>query len=290
LVLALAGWIVQIRGMRWLAMLVLVASSAASAAPASNPAFIGIRMGDVGVGCQVADLVSGGPAKEAGVHPFDLIIAIDGVPLAGPPASAGPCNALITQIVGHAPGDTIRLDIRRGFDPVAIKVTLSTRAEVLHRRLVGQALGAATLADADDPRRTYDLADPSGHVTVLGWFHADSCTGCALVFDRVRDQLRERLHGEDLPDVLAVTPAMKPQQGGAPLRKTFTSSVPLALAPPDTLLDGELLEADRVLFVIVDCRGIVRFVAPIAPESDDVDAALDEVLAAAEQLARPLRR
>lgn len=285
MVLALSGWIVQSRGMRWLALLVVVASSAATASPASNPAFVGIRMGDMGVGCQVADLVTGGPAREAGVRPLDLIIAIDGVPLASQPATVGPCNVLIAQITSHAPGDTIKLDIRRGFDPVAIQVTLSTRAEVLHRRLVGHTLGGATLSDADDPRRTYDV-ESSGHVTVLGWFHAESCSGCSLLFDKVHDQLRERLHGEDLPDVLAVTPAARPQQGSAPAKKAFTASVPLALAPEGALLDGELLEADRVLFVIVDCHGVVRFVAPMAPDSDDADAALDEVLAAAEQLSR----
>ena len=283
MVLALAGWIVQSRGMRWLALLVVVASSAATASPASNPAFVGIRMGDMGVGCQVADLVTGGPAKEAGVRPLDLIIAIDGVPLASQPATVGPCNVLIAQITGHAPGDTIKLDIRRGIDPVAIKVTLSTRAEVLHRRLVGHTLGAVTLADADDPRRTYDV-ESSGHVSVLGWFHAESCSGCSLLFDKVHDQLRERLHGEDLPDVIAVTPATK--EKGASQKKSFTASVPLALAPEGALLDGELLEADRVLFVIVDGQGVVRFVAPLAPDSDDADAALDEVLAAAEQLSR----
>lgn len=269
--------------MRWLALLVLVASTTASASPASNPAFVGIRMGDMGVGCQVADLVAGGPAKEAGVRPLDLIVAIDGVPLASQPATIGPCNVLIAQITGHGPGDTIALDIRRGFDPVQIKVTLSTRAEVLHRRLVGHALATTSLTDADDARRSYDLA--SGHVTVLGWFRADACSGCSLVFDKVRDQLRERLHGEDLPDVLAVTPDLK-EQGKAIAKKSFTASVPLALAPDGALFDDELLEADRVLFVIIDGRGVVRFVAPIAPESDDADAALDEVLAAAEQLSR----
>jgi peroxiredoxin len=241
-------------------------------------------MGDMGVGCQVADLVSGGPAKEAGVRPLDLIIAIDGVPLASQPATIGPCNVLIAQITSHAPGDTIKLDIRRGFDPVAIKVTLSTRAEVLHRRLVGHSLGSVALSDADDPRRSYDVA--SGQVTVLGWFHADSCSGCSLVFDKVHDQLRERLHGEDVPDVIAVTPDAKPEQGKSAAKKSFTASVPLAFAPEGALLDGELLESDRVLFVIVDGHGVVRFVAPIAPESDDADAALDEVLAAAEQLSR----
>src|SRR6185312_15459740 len=129
----------------------------------------------------------------AGVRKFDVVVAIDNVQLASQPATIGPCTVLAAEITRHAPGDTIALDIRRGFDPIVVKVTLSTRAEVLHRRLVGHALATTSLTDADDARRSYDLA--SGHVTVLGWFRADACSGCSLVFDKVRDQLRERLHG-----------------------------------------------------------------------------------------------
>ena len=36
-------------------------------------------------------------------------------------------------------------------------------------------------------------------------------------------------------------------------------------------------------FLVIDCRGVVRLVAPIAPDADDIDAATDEVLAGAEQ-------
>ena len=57
----------------------------------------------------------------------------------------------------------------------------------------------------------------------------------------------------------------------------------VATAPEDTVLDSELLEPDRVEFLILDAQGIVRFVSPIAPDSDDLDAAIDEVLASCEQ-------
>ena len=47
--------------------------------------------------------------------------------------------------------------------------------------------------------------------------------------------------------------------------------------------DLTLKENDRIQVMIVDCRGIVRFVAPVAPDADDLEAAIDEILAAAEQ-------
>jgi peroxiredoxin len=286
--------LVQIRGMRWLAMIVVVASATAGAAPASNPAFAGVGLQDMPpMGCLVGNLINGAPAKDAGVHLNDLILAVDGVPLVGA-TQTPPCSVFQSLVTSHSPGDTIRLDVRRGMDSMAIKVTLSTRAEVLHRRYSGKPLASTSVPDADDPRRTYDFGELSGHVTLIGFFHADACTGCAALFDHVRDELRERLH-DDAPEMLAVTMPTRAQQLQQPQpqtspRKLFASSVALAVAPADGALDVELLEADRVVFMIVDARGIVRFVSPLAPGADDSDAALDEVLAAAEQLARPLRR
>jgi hypothetical protein len=286
--------LVQIRGMRWLALVVLVASSTASAAPASNPAFAGIGLQDMPpMGCLVYNVVKGAPAKEAGVQLNDLILAVDGTPLVGA-TQTPPCTMFQQLVTAHTPGDTIKLELRRGMDSLQIKVTLSSRADVLHKRFAGKPLPSVSLPDADDPRRTHDFTDLAGHVTVIGFFHADACIGCATVFDRVRDELRERLH-DDAPDVLAVTlerrvPQLQQPPAQTPPRKLFASSVALAVAPADGDVDVDLLEADRVVFMIVDARGIVRFVSPIAPGADDCDAALDEVLAAAEQLARPLRR
>jgi hypothetical protein len=71
----------------------------------------------------------------------------------------------------------------------------------------------------------------------------------------------------------------------APFRTSFgfTTSVPLALATESTFSELAIDDPERVHFMVIDCRGVVRFVAPIAPGSDDLDAAIDEVLAAAEQ-------
>ncbi|MBV8762801.1 MAG: PDZ domain-containing protein [Deltaproteobacteria bacterium] len=266
--------------MRWLlALAVVLAAGLAGAEPrASNPAFVGIKMSDVGFGCRVDDVVAGGPAKVAGLRAQDVILAIDDASLLQ--NQQGSCTTLVQKITAHAPGDTVRIQLHRGIDTITVKVALSTRAEVLHRRFVGHSLASATLSDADDPRTTYEIDDLRGHVTVLGWFHADTCVNCGSVFDRVRDGLRERLHGEDIPTVLAVTPTVRDP---STLRKVFTSSVKLATAPEDAILENELLEGDRIHFLIIDAKGIVRFVSPIAPDSDDIDAALDEVLAACEQ-------
>ena len=38
--------------------------------------------------------------------------------------------------------------------------------------------------------------------------------------------------------------------------------------------------------MVIDCRGIVQYAVPVVPSSDDADAVLDELYAAAEQAAR----
>jgi hypothetical protein len=59
--------------------------------------------------------------------------------------------------------------------------------------------------------------------------------------------------------------------------------VALAVADMDLFEHLALKDSERISFMVIDCRGVVRFVAPIAPEADDLDAALDDILAAAEQ-------
>jgi len=258
MVLAPTRAIVQIRGMRWLPILAVLAGTAGAEPRASNPAFLGIGLQPVGIGCMATRVLGGGPAKDAGLHDGDVILAFDGKPIAGTFVNgkqADPCVVLQALIVARAPGDTIRLDARRGLESLAFNIALSTRAEVAHRRFVGHRFGA-TLVDADDPRRTHDADDLRGRPVVLGLFHADGCVGCAAVFDRLRDSLRERLGGDDLPAILAVTPENK--QSTAPLTKLFNSSVPLFTGPTDLFLQGDLFEPDRIYFLIIDSGGIVR--------------------------------
>jgi hypothetical protein len=120
------------------------------------------------------------------------------------------------------------------------------------------------------------------------------------VFDRVADGVAKRLEDSDVaPFVLAVTdppdvvnaPSFHPQQSpivATPARRrwSFNASVPLAIASATAFQELAIDDPARIHFMVIDCRGIVRFVAPIAPDSDDIDAAVDEVLAAVVQAER----
>jgi hypothetical protein len=270
----------------------------ATAPPSSNPAFLGIKMIDRGGGCLVEGVTPGSAAQDAGLREWDLIVAIDSIATAN-------CTSLRAQIIANLPGHVVRLDVRRGTDKIVVHAPLSTRAEVLHRRLVGHNMESADVIDADDDKRSYDLGETRGKTTVIGWFMIERCAGCSAVFDRVADGIAKRLEGSDnAPFVLAVTPRPQPSNTIAmapqaqlvmpPVRKSysFTTTVPLALATDATFEELAIDDPDRVHFTVIDCRGVVRFVAPIAPGSDDIDAAVDEVLAAAEQAEhlRTLRR
>jgi hypothetical protein len=242
-------------------------------------------MRDQGTGCIVEGITPGSAAQDAGLREWDLIVAIDGLQTTS-------CTSLRAQIVANAPGHVARLDVRRSTERIVLHAPLSTRAEVLHRRLVGHTMDAADVLDADDEDRSYDLAHTRGKTTVIGWFVIERCSGCSAVFDRVADGLAARIKGEGSgPTLLAVTPRAQPINTAATasrsgsLRKSFgfASSVPLALASDTTFEELAIDDPERVHFMVIDCRGIVRFVAPIAPGSDDIDAAVDEVLAAAEQ-------
>lgn len=266
-----------------------VLATAAPSRPTSNPAFLGIKMRDHGAGCLVEGVTPGSAANDAGLREWDLIVAIDDVKTTS-------CTALKMQIVSYLPGHVVKLDLRRDAERMVVHAPLSTRAEVLHRRLVGHAMEPAEVVDADDGQRSYNLAETRGKTVVIGWFMIEHCSGCSAVFDRVADGLAKRLADRDNPPfVIAVTQRPNPTNTVAmtpnaklllpPVRKSygFVAGVPLALASDATFEELAIDDPDRVHFTVIDSRGIVRFVAPIAPGSEDIDAAVDEVLAAAEQ-------
>lgn len=268
----------HVRWLPFVAAVLMAPVGAASAAPASDPAFLGIGM-DNGPGyCSINSITDASPAHDAGLQFGDMIHAIDGVPTAGP----NPCTVLQTQIVAHRAGEEIKLDVRRGNQRVTIKATLSTRAEVLYRRFVGEPMLHTELLDIDNAKVSYDLA-ARGRTTIIGWFMMDACANCGRIFDRVNDGLQKRLKDADtMPATLAVT---APGRRGdlSSTRKSFTANVAVAVADMDLFERLALRDSERISFMVVDCRGVVRFVAPIAPEADDIDAAVDDILAAAEQ-------
>jgi len=47
-----------------------------------------------------------------------------------------------------------------------------------------------------------------------------------------------------------------------------------------------LYDRERLGVIVIDTHGDVQYVGPVAPNSDDTDAVLDEVFAAADQASR----
>jgi hypothetical protein len=283
--LALTDAFRQIPPVRWLgffgviALIAAASSSSSMAATASDPAFLGIGMDDSPPFCSINSITPASPAQDAGLQWGDAVYAMDGVALAG----SSPCTSLTNLIVAHRPGEPVALDVRRGTQRLTIKATLSTRAEVLARRFVGEPMLRTDLEDLDDDTLSYDLGGRRGKTTIVGWFMLDRCSGCARVFDKIADGVRARLrHKDNAPAVLAVT-APAPRDKLHSVRKSFTANVSLAVAEPDVFDTLALKDSLRISFMVIDCRGVVRHVAPIAPDADDYDAAIDDILAAAEQ-------
>lgn len=81
--------------------------------PAVEGAWINSANGASGV-------LKGGPAEKAGLKDNDVITAIDGQPL-------NDNNPLVNVILGHKPGDTIKLTVQRGDQVLTIDLTLGER-------------------------------------------------------------------------------------------------------------------------------------------------------------------
>lgn len=273
--------------MRPLALLLvlLFAARANAAGHASNPAFLGIEMTDSGVGCIVNAVTNCSPAQDAGLRFGDFIIAMDSnalVDVRGPITHRRPaCDVLREQIMQHAPGDVVTYDVQRGSSRVTLKVSLSTRADVQHRCFVGQQMPSIEVDDIDNQANEKNLAELRGKTTVLAWFRLERCVGCGPVFDRIADGIADRVRGESVPRLVGITPVN--EDVGPPQRGGFVPSLPVWLAREGDFRDITLKESDRIQIMVVDCHGVIRFVAPLAPGSDDLDATIDEVLAAVEQ-------
>lgn len=271
-----------------LSLVMLTLPLVASAAPASDPAFLGIGMDDAPGYCSVNSVTPSSPAQDAGLEFGDAVMAIDGVHLGAHAAAsvvaATPCTTLASLIVARRPGDDVTLLVRRGARKLSVQATLSTRGEVMFRLFVGQHLPRTELVDIDRDDVTYEVGGVQGRTTVVGWFQLQRCAGCDRVFDQVADGLRARFKARDsAPLVLAAAPVDGADQR-ARLRASFSAGVPLAVVDPDVFDTLALKDPQRVSFMVIDGRGIVRHVAPIAPDSEDLAAAIDDILAAAEQV------
>jgi hypothetical protein len=283
-------------------LVLVLAATSAIAAPSnqSNPAFLGIAMQDFAGGCLITNTTKCSPAEDGGIRVDDLVVGMDGQPLVDntvPTVRRATCDILRDRIMAHTPGDVATFDVRRGGKATTIKLTLSTRADVQHRCFVGQTVPNIETLDIDNPKREVELSEFHGKTTVLAWFRLSRCVGCASVIDKVDDRIRERIK-DAAPDVIGITtdgfdsalqiappglPGSRRAIPTFPKRSTFGSTLPLLVATEDDFKEMTLQESDRVQMMVVDCRGVIRFVSLLAAGSEDLEAAIDEVLAAVEQ-------
>jgi hypothetical protein len=258
------------------AVVLLVAmASVADATPKSNPAFLGISMSPGLGGVMVETVTRDSPAAEPnGLRSGDLIVQING-------ARVQNGNEATAAITANRPGDTIHLDVRRNSQLLHVNVRLSTRADVLYKRYGGKSLEAAVeLTNGDGS--PVDLAGQRGHAIIVGWVGA-GCIDCSRVFNRIEDWIQRSSRNTV---ALAVTNAVR-EDAFMSLTKQF--SVPVARASATLVNEWTLFENERVHFMVVDCRGDVQFIAPIAPDDEDLDASLDNLFAATEQAQRARR-
>jgi len=258
-------------------LLVLIAlSSTAFAGRPSNPAFLGIGMVDARShmdldGCWIESVTPASGADVAGLRVGDVIQALDGTPTAS-------CQQLSNEIIGRAPGDLVHLDIVRIGERHTLRAQLSSRAEILHRRFVNKPFDAQGAIDATDGRDV-DSGEWKGGTTIVVWFDIHRCGGCTGLVQRLADAVRAPKRGT-APKLVAVTYG---QLDDLRARGALSLGVPLVIVDPEQYQQAATSDEDRVFVMVLDGRGIVRFVTPIAYEDEAVDATFDEVVAAAEQ-------
>jgi hypothetical protein len=273
-----------------IALALLCAAAPASANKASNPAFLGIGMEDLGGGpkagpCMITSIERGSGAESAGLQRGDVFERLDGAPVTS-------CEALVGLITARSPGTLIQLELRRHAQPVKLKAELLTRDEILRRRLVGYRPPSADLLRVDD-KAVVDLGAVK-RTTVVAWFPM-TCAGCSSVIDDVARWSRDRKDARAPISVIAAASDLMPHRSTLDNLERFKAAqrsldVPLLAADYETYSQFAMRDADRVQFMVIDCRGIVQYVAPVVPNAEDMGAVLDELYAAAEQTARRLTR
>jgi len=278
-------------------VLVLVSSlglalvGSARGAPASDPAFLGIVMSSPTPGlCEVQRVEESSPADAAHLLPNDLIITFEGQRLVATP-TIDACRQLTNAIATHAVGDVVHFDVIRHGTPTALSATLSSRSELLNRLYIDRPAPTLTLIDAEDPETSISL--DVGRTTIVGWYFPSLCIDCHVTFERLADRAAKRT-GREIQVIAAARPTSSQQSYESIDPKDLVDALGVrhGVAPgvraaaTGAPAFKELIEEPRIYFTVIDRGGVVRFIAPASPEADDVDAVLDEIVAAAEHCER----
>jgi S1-C subfamily serine protease len=89
-------------------------------APSEEPgAWLGTAVADGDEGALLAEIVPGSPAEEAGLEPGDVVVGIDGEPVAG-------AEDLVNAVAQHEPGDQVTLELADGS---SVEVELAERPQ-----------------------------------------------------------------------------------------------------------------------------------------------------------------
>jgi S1-C subfamily serine protease len=89
-------------------------------APSEEPgAWLGAAVADGDEGALLAEIVPGSPAEEAGLEPGDVVVGIDGEPVAG-------AEDLVNAVAQHEPGDQVTLELADGS---SVEVELAERPQ-----------------------------------------------------------------------------------------------------------------------------------------------------------------
>ncbi|MEO8705796.1 MAG: PDZ domain-containing protein, partial [Kofleriaceae bacterium] len=266
-------------------LVVVLCVAPAAYAKSSNPAFLGVGMQDRGANgsgpCVIETVTKDSGAHAAGLRSNDVFVAIDAAPVAN-------CTALIAAIQTHEPGDTIKIDVTRDTAPMVINAKLHSRADVMRQRVVGQPVPLTSLTRVDN--ETTSSLGSKGKTTIVGWFDQRNCVGCETVFAALQQWARSKSTKSNQITVVGATSGSPNKSVGENVEdlKGYQRKldVPLLVADPETFADLAITDADRIHFMVIDCRGIVQYAAPLLPDADDKTAVLDELHAAVEQAAR----
>lgn len=258
--------------MRALIGLAVVLAAAPVAAKSSNPAFLGVSFPPNGGRCVIAEVTPGGSASIAGLRSGDEVLTLDG-------AVVPSCDVLVTMIQAHELGQSVKIEVRRNGSVLAMRTLLLTRTEVLRRRYVGKIVPTVDAVRYDD-RNTTELFE-TRKTTIVGWFDP-KCTNCLSAFSSVAKWARNRKH------IRVLAAIRRPMTGDLSELKPIASvlDAPLVVTDSESYQTFTIADLDRVYFTVIDCKGLVTEVVPIVSDADDVDAALDELFAAAEQAFR----